>query len=173
MARSAGFRRAVPGIAVAVLSLALLACGGGSTASGPAAPSASNAIRLSLHAESLKDSTVRVLIQANDAAELYQLSCRLIYDPVAVRALAATPGSLVDQRAVFFTSDWPDGYVPVAFTYHPGETIPAASGTIATCEFELLGSSEQPAFDLLRDPEYLLAADARGAALPVSVEAAQ
>lgn len=173
MARSAGFRRAIPGIAVVALSLALLACGGGSSTPELPVQKDGGAVQLSVHSESLDDSTVRVLVSADDAAELYQLSCRLTYDPVAVRPLTTTPGSLVDQRALFFTSDRPEAYVPVAFTYHPGEAIPAASGTLAVCEFELLDAGSGPAFDLIQDPEFLIAADSLGRKLSLTVEVVQ
>lgn len=173
MARSARFRRAIPGIAAAALSLALLACGGGSSTPELPVQKDGGAVQLSVHSESLDDSTVRVLVSADDAAELYQLSCRLTFDPAVVRPVTTTRGTLVDQRAVFFTSDQPEAYVPVAFTYHPGEAIPAASGTIARLEFSVIDPAGNPGFGLVTDEEFLIANDSAGRRLSAAAEVAQ
>lgn len=181
----------------ALLLAALGSCAGGSkgSASGPQAGDGSNAgfthvdmnnlpqepageINLGLaalipvSAQAAPDK-VKYSLTVSDATQLYQLSCRIAFDPLALRPVHAERGSLVDSRAVFFAPlDRPQsaGYVPLAFTYHSGEAMPAASGEIAALEFEVLDPGRAPGIRLLTDPQYLIARNSLGQPLTVNLE---
>ena len=173
MARPAKFSHVLSCVLLTVLLLALMACSGGSRILQESDRDSGPTVRIALRANALDESRVQVVLEAADAADLYQLSCRLGFSPEAVRPISVYRGSLVDERAVFFTSDIPVAYVPVAFTYHPGEVIPAASGTLAVCEFELLDPGGDPNFGLITDDMFLIANDSLGRRLATAVEVGQ
>lgn len=155
--------------------------GGGEESGGPAAslppgltgspqqPAGSLALSLAQTAPQSPGERLAALVEVSQAGLLYQLSFRLSYDPLAVRPVRAERGALVDSRAVFFAPlDAAPDYVPLAFTYHPGEAIPAADGSVARLDFEVLDGSRDPALRLVADPDYLVARTALNQ--PLSVE---
>ncbi|MCC7479305.1 hypothetical protein IT575_12735 [bacterium] len=165
----------------ALMLLALLAaCGGGGKAA-PAGSSGQNAgqsdssgrgVSLALSTATEGDGMLRLSISASGATSLHQMSLRLAYDPRAVRPVDVERGALIDERAVFFSA--PDkpaareaAYVPVAFTYHPGEVIPGSSGELLSMRFEVLDSGRDPGLQLIRDEKFLLARDRSGEDLQV------
>jgi hypothetical protein len=161
--------------ALAGAALYLTACGGGSS---PATSQPRNSAATTLTLSTRSDAgTLTASISLTGAGRLHQLSCRVSYDPAAVRPVAATRGSLVDPRAVFFSA--PDAQpaldracVPVAFTYHPGEGIPADSGTVAQLTFAVLDAARDPQLRLIDDPQYLIARDAQRAPVEITPQVA-
>jgi Cohesin domain len=97
-------------------------------------------------------------LSVSNAALLYQLSCRVTYDPLAVKPVVASRGELVGDGAAFFAplAAAPD-YVPLAFTYHPGESIPAERGALARIEFEVLDAARKSGIAVVSDPQYIIA----------------
>lgn len=174
-------------IAAALLLALLSSCGGGGRAGStsgnnpggnnsgqnPTAPAdAGRAVTLALSSAPASEGQLGVTLRASGAADLYQMSLRLAYDPRAVRPLDLQRGALIDERAVFFSGvDQPAAraaaYVPVAFTYHPGEAIPAASGELLRLRFEVLDSGRDPGLKLITASDYLIARDRGGADLQV------
>lgn len=119
--------------------------------------------------------SLRVSLRVSEAAQLYQLSCRLAYNPQALAPRQVLRGALIDSRAVFFApleAGASKAYLPLAFSYHPGEAIPAASGELASFEFEVLDAGADPGLALLTDEEYLLARNSLGQPLTVKLEVA-
>jgi len=110
-------------------------------------------------------------VRAADAAELYQAACRVAYNPAALQPVAARRGSLFDGRAAFLVKLDCAGYVPCAFTYHPGESAPAGQGEIVRLTFRVLDPQAEPGLALVSDPRFLIARDASGVNL--SLEAAR
>jgi hypothetical protein len=154
-------------LAAALCVLLLSGCGG--TLSGPKRGTA----RVALELETLAAAEqLTVTLSASDASELHQLACRVAYNPDALRFTGAERGTLVDSRAVFFTTAKGAGYVPVAFTYHTGETIPASSGCIATLRFDVLDASADTGVALVQDAEFLVARDALKRSIDVRVSGA-
>lgn len=160
--------------------------GAGEAAGGPAAtlppglignpqqPAGSVALRLTQTAPQGPGDRLTAQVEASQASLLYQLSCRLAYDPLAVKPVLAERGGLVDSRAIFFAPlAAAPGYVPLAFTYHPGEAIPAPGGSVARIEFEVLDASREPGLHLLADPAYLLARTALNQPLRVELGVAR
>lgn len=157
------------------LTIWLIACGGGSSVtpqSGASPLPQIPDIKLSL-ATTPGGSNVTVALQAASCEELYQLSCRVSYDPDVVTPLEVERGGLVDERAAFFTTAEAAGYVPVAFTYHPGEAIPAAAGAVAVLEFRVIDAGGDPGFGLIADEDFLIANDKTGRRLSVEAEVAK
>jgi predicted small secreted protein len=113
-----------------------------------------------------------VSLQAANADNLHQLSCRIAYNPEALRFVDAARGELVDSRALFFTTSKGEAYVPVAFTYHAGEKIPAGTGAIAQLRFEVLNAGADPGLRVVTDDELLVARDASRRTIPVRVQGA-
>jgi hypothetical protein len=111
-----------------------------------------------------------VTLRAKDAHRLHQLSCRLQYDPAAVRLLEVRPGGLPPDDAVFFSSDRLPGVAALAFTCRPEQPLDSSSGKIAVLQFEVLDSTIDPGIALLRDPEYLIARDSLRRDLDVFLE---
>jgi len=174
--RPAGTGRGLKQIAavLAILSLAawLFGCGGGSGDTQPQVQPEATVpdVRLSLTATPLNPDRVVVSLAAADAEELYQLSCRITYDPAEVQPADVATGKLVDERAAVFTSTQPADYVPCAFTYHPGESIPTAQGELFSVEFTLADPTATPQFGLITDEDYLIANDYTGRRLATAVE---
>ncbi|MBN2081436.1 hypothetical protein JW859_04420 [bacterium] len=155
-----------------MLAAWLFACGGGSGDTQPQVQPEQSApdLQLSLTATPLDANRIVVSLTAADADELYQLSCRVTYDPAVVQPVSAVTGVLVDERAAVFTSTQPADYVPCAFTYHPGESMPAAQGELFSVEFTLADPAATPQFGLVTDAEFLIANDNTGRRLAASVE---
>jgi hypothetical protein len=154
----------------------MVACGGGSSVAPQSAaqpPAAQPDIALRVAAEPAANSFQTVELRARDVAELYQLSCRIAFDPSAVEPLQCSRGALVDDRAAFFSTTVADGYVPIAFTYHAGEAIATSAGSLAAIEFRILDDSIDPGYHLIDNEEYLIARDSAGQALTVALEVGQ
>lgn len=141
----------------------------------PQQPAGSIGLRLDVQPDSTSQGTrFAATLSVSDAALLYQLSCRVAYDRLALRPVLAERGGLVDGRAVFFAPlDTAPDYVPLAFTYHPGESIPAAEGSLARIEFEVLDASRDPGLRLISDPQYLVARTALNQPLTVELGGAR
>jgi hypothetical protein len=183
------------GLLACLLLLGLSACAGwrgdpGGTAAGsnsgsapvdfrnlPTAPAGSIGLALaSLEAAESQTGTLRISLRVNEAAQLYQLSCRITYNPQAVAPRAVQRGVLVDSRAVFFApleAAAAEAYLPLAFSYHPGEAIPAASGELASLEFDVLDAGLAPGIAVLTEEQYLIARNSLGQPLAVKLEVAQ
>lgn len=144
-------------LAALLCALLLGACGGGGKGGGGQMAPARLALSLGVEQSA---QMVTVSLDAGGATGLHQLSCRVTYNPAALRYVDAQRGTLVDSRAVFFTTAKGGGYVPVAFTYHPGEQIPAARGSVATLTFEVLDPGGDFGVSLIDDSELLIARDA-------------
>ena len=172
----------------ALLMLALVACGGGGNgATGPfhtdtgvgadpvfAQQSPADFPRVGLSLTSKESGQGRtVILSAADATELYQLSCRISYDSASVSPLTVERGALIDERAVFFSTTQAAGFVPLAFTYHPGEAIPASAGELVRIEFEVLDASRDAGFAIIEDNEFLIANDHLGQPLVLEIEVGQ
>jgi hypothetical protein len=157
------------GVLAGAMALALLLCGCAGLKGGGGGKAVAQ-VGLSLAAET-RGATVAATLSASNATGLHQLACRVSYDPLAVRPAGAERGALVDGRAAFFSTTKAEGYVPVAFTYHPGEALPAGSGSVATLQFDVLDPSRDPDLTLIRDPEFLIARDALRRDIPVVVGA--
>lgn len=172
-----------------LLLLALSACGGGggkTTPAGnqgdgtgqPAGSPAARSISLSLSNTTPSAGLLDSRLMVSGADTLHQLSARVAYDPRAVRPLEVQRGGLVDSRAIFFSGEnkaaaRAAAYVPVAFTYHAGELIPGASGSIAELRFEVLDPALDPGIRLIQSEEFLLAYDRDKQPLKVEVEVAR
>src|SRR5688572_16181030 len=153
-------------LALLLCGLLATACGNGST--GGTGQRISQ-VTLSLQPDQTPTGQT-VSLQATNAADLHQLSCRVAYNPDALRFVDATRGELVDSRALFFTTSKGEAYVPVAFTYHAGEKIPSGSGAIAQLRFEVLDANTDPGLRVVSDDELLVARDAQRRSIPVSVK---
>lgn len=174
------YRRYVS-LMIVLFVLSLIACGGGRKGlvpnerspgldSAPHGGDGQRILSLDLTVEEAAEAGERVTLTAKSAGELYQMSFRLGFNPEAVRPLAVERGELVDDRAVFFTTMSPDEFVPVAFTYHPGEEIPSDEGVLVVFEFEVVDSDKPPEYSLVKDPEFLIANDRNGRALEIELE---
>jgi hypothetical protein len=169
------------------LGLALLAglnaCGGSgakapATGSGPAGQALADGrtVSVTLNSTASSAASLSVSLQLSGAERLHQMSLRLAYDPRALRPVAATRGGLVDERAVFFSAfDRPTAlagaYVPIAFTFHPGELIAAGSGGLATIDFEVLDASRDTGLSVIQSPDFLIARSRLNEELRVSLGA--
>ena len=155
-------------------TLALLLCGLlGACANGGSGGSGQKASQVVLSLSSTRTpGGETVTLHAANASDLHQLSCRIAYNPQALRFLEAERGGLVDSRALFFTTAKGREYVPVAFTYHAGEAIPGGSGEIAQLHFEVLDTRADPGLRLITASEVLVARDALRRDIPVRVEGA-
>jgi hypothetical protein len=111
-----------------------------------------------------------VTLHAANTSDLHQLSCRIAYNPLALRFVDAQRGELVDTRALFFTTSKGETYVPVAFTYHAGEAIPDGYGDVAELHFEVLDANADPQLAIIEDEDLLLARDWHKHDVPVRVE---
>ena len=155
-------------------SLALLLCGalaGGCGNGGSGSTQKVSQVALSLKTEQTATGETVTLSAAN-AAELHQLSCRIAYNPQALRFVDVSQGTLVDSRAVFFSTAKGEGYVPVAFTYHAGEDIPQGSGDIAQLHFEVIDPNADKGLAIVSDNELLIARDALRNSIPVKLQGA-
>ena len=167
-------RKGLAVILAAVLSaFAAGGCGGSSgSGGGEHSSTADRPGSVALYLDSrLVGGQWEVAVRAADATELYQAACRVAYNPAALQPVAARRGSLVDGRAAFFVKLDCAGYVPCAFTYHPGESAPAGEGEIVVLAFRIVDPRGDPGLALVSDPLFLVARDAGGANL--SLEAAQ
>ena len=146
------------GLALPCAALALAwACAG---LTGGPQRAAAQTMTLGLAAQTTPDMRqLTVTLHAADCASLHQLACRIAYNPRALRFNTASRSELVDSRAVFFSTAKGEGYVPVAFTYHPGEAIPAASGAVATLTFDVLDPAADTGIVLIDDEQFLIARD--------------
>jgi hypothetical protein len=156
--------------------LALLLCGALAVACGKSNGGAdgqkSSQVSLALKVEQTASGET-VSIHAGNSSDLHQLSCRIAYNPRALRFVDAERGDLVNSHAVFFITSKGEAYVPVAFTYHPGEVIPGASGDIAQLHFEVIDASADHGLHIVGDSGVLIARDAQRQDLPVKLEAAR
>jgi hypothetical protein len=151
-------------LAGAVCALLLAACGGGSGAPGKA----SSRVDLSLSSAKV-GAQLQVTLSAANAQQLHQLACRIAYDPQALRFAEARRGALVTSSAVFFSTTKGEGYVPVAFTYHPGEQLPQSSGSVATLTFDVLDADSDTGLRVVHDEDYLIARDAVRRSIAVTI----
>jgi len=154
----------------------MVACGGGSSVAPQSAvqpPTAQPDLALRVAAEPAANSLQAVELRASDVGELYQLSCRIAFNPAAVEPLQCNRGALVDDRAAFFSTTAASGFVPVAFTYHAGEAIATPAGSLAAIEFRIIDDSIDPGYHLIDDEEYLIARNSAGQALTVALEVGQ
>jgi len=152
------YRMLVLTLVALLCSVLLSACGGGGGGASASASRSDPTVRLSLSVQTTSQQ-VTVTLSADNARALHQLACRIAYNPQALRYRGSVRGSLVDQRAVFFTTARASAYVPVAFTYHAGEQTPASSGPIATLTFDTLDASQPFGLHVLEDGNYLIARD--------------
>jgi len=150
----------------------MVACGGGSSVAPQAvAPpvEVQPGLALRVAAEPAANSLQTVELRVGDAAKLYQLACRIAYSSSAVEPLNVARGTLADDRAAFFSTTTASGYVPVAFSYHPGEAIPSPAGSVAVIEFRVIDATTDPAYRVIEDDEFLLARDSSGQPLAVAL----
>lgn len=157
-----------------VLFLGLIACGGGgSTPPDTAAPARTPAFQLNLGTDPTVAGRLTARLSVSDAAELYQLSCRVAYDPAVLRPVECRRAALVTTDATFFTTLTAGSYIPVAFTNHAGVPLPAAAGVLAELEFEIIDPLATPRLSLVTDSEYLIARDSTGADLGIGLGVSQ
>ena len=157
-------------VGLGLLALALVACKGSAGIPGGLELPGIDTMQLSLQiSETAPDGKLRVEVQARSAQGIFQLSTRIEFDPLAVKPLSIERGGLVGQQAVFFTLDNQAGFIPLAFTYHQGDSLPAGEGTIAEIVFEVLDSSRPASLRFNSNDEYLIARDAGGSNLPVQL----
>ena len=163
-------RRLCWGILSALLCAALLTACGMGVGSGTGQKGTAQ-VRLSLKVDKGPAATT-VTLHAANAGDLHQLSCRIAYNPLALRFVDSARGELVDSRAVFFTTAKGAGYVPVTFTYHSDEKIPAGSGSVATLHFQVIDTAADTGLRILQDEDMLIARDPAHRAVPVVVTGA-
>ena len=168
-------RFAAIGLTIALI-LSLFACGGGGrtdpaalTDGGQAAPD----LTLAVTRTAMAGGRLTAGLAVTGAEELYQLSCRLAYDPAVLRPVDSRRAALVTGDATFFSTLKADGYVPVAFTNHDGTPLPAAAGTLAEVEFEVIDPLSPVELSLITDPDYLIARDNTGTDLVIDLGVAQ
>ena len=105
----------------------LLSCRGNSPLPAESTP---KSINLSVNQTVVgPDAAIVITVGAENAGKLYQFAGRLGFNGDAVRPVHAASGSLVDNRAVFFSLTNQAGFIPFAFTYHEGEQITGGAGT--------------------------------------------
>lgn len=176
--RQSNARRFIASLLTFGILLWLIACSSGDAqgpvpAAGQPETVASPAFQLDLYESAAVDGRITAKLNVYGADELYQLSCRIAYDPAVIRPVDSRRAALVDERATFFATLKPADYVPVAFTYHDGESIPAATGTLAEVEFELLNPAVDPGLHIITVAEYLIARDHDGRDLVIDTGVAQ
>lgn len=162
--------RCVRVFCIGLLALALVACNGSrGILSGLEIPS-QKTIQLALQVgETSFDGKMSVALQARSMQSIFQLSTRIHFDPLALKPVKIERGGLVGQQAVFFALDNQPGFIPLAFTYHQGDSLPPGIGTIAQFEFEVLDASRPAKLRFSVNEDYLIARDERGNNVPVQL----
>ena len=152
-------------------------CGGGGAAqteSGSPADGSGSKLNLTLRSAEQAPGTLSVELLAENAAGLYQLSSRLSFNPAAVRPSGpARPGNLISANAIFYSNDRQESFVPVAFTNRSAAAISQASGQIFIIEFDVTDPAADPAFNLVRDSEFLIARDNAARDIELQLEVQQ
>jgi len=105
---------------------------------------------------SMDGDQLKVSVFWSGAEDLYQLSCRVSFDPAGWRPVSVKDGGAFGDDVLFFASTDQSGFVPIAVTPLLKGPGVKGDGTLAVVSFKQL-TPGYPQPELLDDPAYLKA----------------